>query len=31
MVEAIKDQWVVAIAVLALIVLVGWLVAARSR
>jgi hypothetical protein len=31
MVEAIKDRWVIALAVLVLIALVGWLIAARSR
>jgi hypothetical protein len=31
MVEAIRDQWVVVVAVVALAVLVAWLFAARKR
>jgi hypothetical protein len=31
MVEAIRDQWVIMVAVVALAVLVAWLFAARKR
>jgi hypothetical protein len=31
MVEAIRDQWVIVVAVVALVVLVAWLFAARKR
>jgi hypothetical protein len=30
-VESIRDQWVIAVAVLVLLALVGWLVGARQR
>jgi hypothetical protein len=31
MVEAVRDQWAIALAVVALVVIVGWLIAARRR
>jgi hypothetical protein len=31
MVEAIRDQWVIVVAVIVLVALVGWLASARSR
>jgi hypothetical protein len=31
MIEAIRDQWVIVVAVIVLVALLGWLVALRQR